>query len=370
MKKTVSTLVMSSLFFSLFVASCSVGLAGEDSWVTKASMWQAREGMGVVVVGEQIFVIGGYGRNTVNGNRFSGTIEVYSSGVNKWSYPNPAFGGSMVGCRTPMPTPRNRFGIAVVDDKIYCIGGWTKNNETAVNEVYNPKTDTWETKASMPTARATITANVVDGKIYVIAGRTTHGGGYDRTGVTEVYDPEPDSWTTETPIPTAVSDYASAVVDNKIYVLGGQMGEKLTQIYDPQTKNWSFGSEIPHRVCYGAAGATTGVMAPKRIYLFGGANDGFNQIYNPEKNSWTLGPKMPTSRILLAVTVLDDKIYALGGDHFPTIGPTCSCTVVEQYTPVDYIPEFSSLIVLPLFVVATVVVIIVKNRLFQKRRIY
>src|SRR4030067_1037605 len=116
-----------------------------------------------------------------------------------------------------MPTPRASFGIAVFEDKNYCIGGVTKVEEekgdakpggTVVNEVYDPATDTWETKAPIPSASSFIWANTVNGKIYFIG------------EAVEVYDPETDSWIEKASAPpTAVYRYASTVLDNKIYII-------------------------------------------------------------------------------------------------------------------------------------------------------
>jgi hypothetical protein len=39
------------------------------------------------------------------------------------------------------------------------------------------------------------------------------------------------------------------------------------QIYDTEKDTWSFGASLPTQMWYTAAGATTGVMAPKRIYV-------------------------------------------------------------------------------------------------------
>jgi hypothetical protein len=343
------------LSFSLFTVMVPFTLAAEDMWVTREPMQQAREGLGVAVVDGRIYAIGGYARGLPSGYRHLGTNEEYDPATDMWTY------------RAPMPTPRSRFGIAVVDNKIYCIGGWTDDNETAVNEVYDPQTDTWENRTSIPTPRADMTANTVDGKIYVI-------GGYPSTNVNEVYDTETDTWTTETSIPNAVSSYASAVVDDKIYILGGHdlslgVDRALTQIYDPQTGNWSLGDQLQYRVYYAAAGATTGVMAPERIYVLGGTGAGVpkgtNQIYDPENDIWTIGTPLPTSRINLAVAVINDTIYALGGDHWPVIGPTASSAINEQYTPAGYIPEFPSWIILPLFLFATLVVVGIKRKVFR-----
>jgi N-acetylneuraminic acid mutarotase len=197
----------------------------------------------------------------------------------------------------------------------------------------------------MPTPRTQLEANVVNGKIYLIGGRT--GGQYSTVGLNEVYDPETDSWTTKAPIPYPVVQYASAVVDNKIYIIGGQdeytypMNLDLVQIYDPATDTWSFGASIPKIVTSAAAGATIGVWAPKRIYVIGGMPDKsldgtkINQIYNPENDSWTVGASMPTARFQLKVAVVNGMIYAMGGlPYFNLEGRWCPEN--EQYTPIGY----------------------------------
>jgi N-acetylneuraminic acid mutarotase len=203
--------------------------------------------------------------------------------------------------------------FAVYQNKIYVMG---EGNGTT--QVYDPATDTWETKTPMPTPRTQLDANVVNGKIYLIGGRT--GGQYTTVGLNEVYNPETYSWNTKAPIPYPVVQYASAVVDNKIYIIGGQdeftypMNLALVQIYDPATDTWSFGAPMPTIVTRAAAGATTGVWAPKRIYVIGGMPDksldgtNLNQVYNPENDSWTVGASMPTTRLQLHVAVVNDVI--------------------------------------------------------------
>lgn len=242
--------------------------------------------------------------------------------------------------KKPLPTLRSNFGIAVYENKIYVIGGWVRTDLTGVaiyspaNEVYDPLTDTWETKTPMPTASYDAQAIAVNGKIYVISPDANF-----------VYDPATDSWTTMKPMPTSVEDFASATINNKIHVIGGLARNQnlhvvnLNQIYDPETDTWSFGAPMPTAVRFAATGATTGVMAPKRIYVIGGmpdkSSDGIkiNQVYNPENDSWTRGASMPTARYGLCVAVVNDMIYAMGGWPF-FWGPGCSEN--EQYTPIGY----------------------------------
>jgi hypothetical protein len=185
----------------------------------------------------------------------------------------------------------------------------------------------------MPTPRTQFEANVVNDKIYVIGGSSN---------LNEIYDPANDSWTTKAAMPIGVTLYASAVIDNKIYFMGGSGPDtpNLNQIYDADTDTWSFGTPVPTPVVSAAADATSGVLAPKRIYVIGGlanhSNDGIslNQVYNPQNDSWTAGEPMPTARFQLHMTVLNDQIYVMGGLPFFAIGPYCFEN--EQYTPIGY----------------------------------
>ncbi len=125
----------------------TVSAVAEDSWMSVTPMPTARSMLGVAVVDGKIYAIGG-----ISGTQnILGTNEVYDPETNTWS------------SKTPMPTHRCSFGIAVVQNKIYCIGGATTIKSdgyvTNVNEVYDPSTDTWENRTSMPNPRSHLEAN-------------------------------------------------------------------------------------------------------------------------------------------------------------------------------------------------------------------
>ena len=305
------------VFFSVstfLVPHAETAEATENFWETMADMPTGRLGPGVAAVNGKIYVIGGMYVDFLNTNK------EYDPVTDTWA------------TKTSMPTPRGGFGIAVYQNKIYVIGG---SGVTGANEVYDPSTDTWTTKTSMPTAREFLCANVVNGKIYLIGGSKPFNPNDPSfvPNVNEVYDPSTDSWTTKTPPPTQVSSYASAVVDNKIYVIGGWNGSRIhiNQIYNPETDTWSFGSQIPNAGAGAAAGATTGVMAPKRIYVLGG-NPTFtlNQVYDPETDTWTMGAQMPTSRYGLGIAVVNDILYAIGCSGSPDNKKN------DRYTPFGF----------------------------------
>ena len=72
-----------------------------------------------------------------------------------------------------------------------------------VNEVYDPATDTWETKAAMPTPRLNLRGEVVENKIHLIGGVSHEEQSGVVSSINEVYAPVADKWSDAAPIPTA-----------------------------------------------------------------------------------------------------------------------------------------------------------------------
>jgi hypothetical protein len=299
----------------------------EDTWVAKEPMHVARGGLGVAVVNGKIYAIGG---STVAGHAEATTGGI----VGKNEEFDPAT--NTWTSKKPMPTPRYGFAIAVYNNKIFCIGGENRAGYTGANEVYDPATDTWETKTSSY-PRYGISANVVGDEIYVVGGVTK---GYFPT-LNEVYYPENDCWTTKTPIPTPVCDYASAVFNKRIYII-----QSTTQIYNVENDTWSLGAS-PLSSVTGRAGQTSGVNAPERIYALSW-HSGVNQIYDPEHDSWTLGANapIPTDMGGFSIAVVKDFLYLIGGStltYDPDIFPTSPLAAIstkyalnKMYTPVGY----------------------------------
>jgi hypothetical protein len=354
MRKTVALLLV--LFFltapCVMVAKPALSSAevAENSWTRKASMKAARAYLGVVAVNGKIYAIGGDQGHLMGnvGNPWGMTSDVtnvneeYDPTSDKWVW------------KSLMPTARARFGTAVYQNKIYCIGGYkgevvvinagtyewkTEYYDVGANEVYDPATDNWEVKAPLPTPRHAPATNMVDGKIYVIGGYSieTHSS----LNVFEVYDPETDTWTTKTPPPLEVLGSTSAVVDNKIFILGKELLDPVrylagyrVQVYDPAADSWSIRSSAP-TIPFSCAVATTGLNALKRIYFF---DETSNDVYDPSNDSWSVGASALTHRAVAGAVVVDELIYVIGGrtGEWGYIVDMRPSAVNERYTPFGY----------------------------------
>ena len=328
----------------------------ENSWVSKAPMQQARSCLGVVAANGKIYAIGGSNESgflpSLPGSdvavflseSFLGTNEEYDPITDTWTY------------KTSMPTPRIAFAIAVYQNKIYCIGGQTNNGLTGVNEVYDPATDTWETKTPMPTPRGWLKANVVNGSIYLV-------GGYSPISaqLNEVFNPETDSWNTKTPAPNSLmfgfNSAASTVFDNKIYFIPGEPEGDYNQIYDAETDKWSLGTCSPSGISTGVAVSTTGVLAPKKIYVLD-----YSAVrgYSPENGTWILGADvLKKLRFNFGAAILNDAIYVIGGYTYKWLpGDFYPMAANERYTPFGYgtVPHEPEPEPFPTTLVATVAV--------------
>ena len=309
---------------------------GANFWVAKAPMNQAKSHVGVAAVEGKIYAIGGLIEKGKEGNYAAIVVdanEEYDSQTDTWTL------------KKPMPFAMYGFAIAVFENKIYCMG-------SGLNQVYDPVTDSWENKTPMPTEREFLKANTCNGKIYLVGGQIP--GNYTTSNDTslslnEEYEPETDTWTTKAPIPFATRAYASAVLNDKLYIFGGlqlddERIEKLTQIYDPKNDSWSLGSSSPFVSAFAETGVTTGVKAPERVYLIdsGTLNYTSNQSYFPKNDTWRIGVAKPTSRMAFSVATLDDMFYAIGGRNFNyTVQWSSDFSVTEyalneQYTPFGY----------------------------------
>jgi beta-lactamase regulating signal transducer with metallopeptidase domain len=220
-----------------------------------------------------------------------------------------------------MNTPRHA-SVATMDDagRIYVFGGAVHTPtvsapELKSSEVFDPVTNTWSELPESPNPHVYAGAVYWKGKIFLI------GGNDD--GIVDELDLSTLKWRQ---LPKTMPsgnrrDFAMAQgADGWIYVLGGKFPGVATdnvEAFDPESGDWKVLPSLPFKVI--GSGATTGPEG--LIYLAGGF--AVNNIskntsdifcaYDPKTGDVTTLPSLPEPRDCIALTIIEDTIYAIGG---------------------------------------------------------
>ncbi|MEU1596445.1 carboxypeptidase regulatory-like domain-containing protein [Streptomyces sp. NPDC005708] len=213
-----------------------------------------------------------------------------------YSY-NPATGAwfQLASATDPREAPAHGF----IGGKLYVAGGW--GGPSGVDrklEIYNPRTDRWSVGADMPTAYAASGSAVLNDKLYTV------GGCYALScaGVTDVqvYDPHTDSWSKAAPYPEPVTWTSCGAIAGKLYCAGGISGDysdhpiKHAYVYDPGTNSWSPIADLPNTTWGAAYSAADGQLLVSGGVISGGGlrptltNQTY--AYSPAANAWTALP--------------------------------------------------------------------------------
>ncbi len=240
--------------------------------------------------------------------------------------------------KADMPTPLMQLATAVVNGKIYAIGGLNGGSRPTVAE-YDPQRNVWTNKADMPTPRGGIAASAVDGKIYVFGG---HRVAFQPLDTVQMYDPAKDKWTRKKRMPVPMDRMTTSVVNGQIYLIGGwdfpdDVYATVFQ-YNPAGDIWTRKADMPT-----ARGGHAAVVFEEKIYVLGGGtfkettHGGIRyfdvvEMYDPVEDRWTRKTKMPVPNIGLGVETVNEKIYTIGGTASDN---TTRLSRIDIFTPED-----------------------------------
>ena len=129
-----------------------------------------------VLLGEVVYVGGGYEGSSNNDKQYSYRLGVYNLTTNQWS-------------PSPITTPYSWFAMTTLDDKLVTCtaGGRTKNGEV-VKKVLVLIAGQWKDYSEMPTARYSATAVGYHSMLIVVGGRTKVEGKVTQVSTTELLD--------------------------------------------------------------------------------------------------------------------------------------------------------------------------------------
>ena len=178
--------------------------APEGKWVRLAPYPQPTQEIGSAIVAGKLYILGAYGNNAPGG--LAGWFNEYDPATDRWTkkpdIPMPVHHQAMVGYNGKVYVFGGGIKLTPTGDN------WYPTNRSWE---FTPATNTWREIAAMPTKRGGGFAAELGGKIYVIGGAGYHPGQKEDVSISatvphrsvptnEVYDPATNTWETRMPM--------------------------------------------------------------------------------------------------------------------------------------------------------------------------
>ena len=266
-------------------------------------------GIQAVVIGSDVYVGGGGGLNAA-------TVMVYSLQTGTW--------------RTLPPYESWYFGMAVVNNQLVLVGGWSKSTGKVTNvlSLWDERSQTWTHPFPvMPTARQSL--SVISYQKWLVT-----AGGEDRRGYysnkVELLDTLSLSrqWYEGSPLPKRCCQMSSAISGNMWYLSGeytnaesdkhvfavcldvliSQAVPQSAGTTSPRTPSpWQTLPELP-------VTHSTALIIRGSLLTVGGWDSSAIHLYQPSRRSWVKVGDLPTQRWQCACIVLPSgEVFVAGG---------------------------------------------------------
>jgi N-acetylneuraminic acid mutarotase len=289
---------------ALLLPAFAAGAIG--NWKRGAPLPLARGEVAAAVAEGRIYVIGGF---TAQGEN-STTVQAFNPGTNTWSQ------------EADLPLPVDHTMAAGYRGRVYVAGGYGPGR-SRLTTLFAFMGDGWTRLASMPEQRAAGGAAIVNGKLYVVGGTTGSTIGAAPTTLAKtmlVYDIARDRWTSRRG-PTPREHLGVTALGGKIYAVAGRTAGfdtnmRVVEVFNPRTGRWSKLPRVP-----GKRGGTGAAGTGRWIVSVGGeAPSGTIRTayrYDVKRRRWSRLPNLPTARHGLGVAAVGGKVYVLGGGTSP-----------------------------------------------------
>jgi serine/threonine-protein kinase PknK len=290
------------------------------TWAGLPDMETARHGMAVDAVGKSVYAIGG--SSDVGDGQVISSAEALQLPARRIQ---PATQWRSL---PDAPTARLMTGWAVLDDKVWIIGGLRDGVALQTVESYDPRTGAWQTQRSLPIPLHHAAAATYRGEVVVLGGASS-----DLTQAsTKVFALRNGNWVDLPNITHARAAPAAAVVGDKLVVAGGQNGKQIvpqTEVFDGSS--WHDAANMPTpREHLAAVSDGTYVYTVGGRFLSADKNSAAFERFDPQSGTWTKLVDMPTPRGSYGATFIDGRIVAVGGEE-----PTRVLGVAEMYDIAD-----------------------------------
>ncbi len=233
------------------------------------------------------------------------------------------------------PTDLGEAQGVAVDGKLYVFGGYPPPccTPTVKSNVYDPATNTWSPIADLPIG-LTHAGNATEGKnIYFAGGFEALSGGGRKIGSTKVYKYNVDTkaYTSMPDLPAKRAGGGLVVLGRYLHYFSGMTEDAAADVGDHWALSLDGGTEwvtkapLPNPRNHLGATVLNG-----KIYSVGGQHGEHSSlvtqsdvhVYDPATNAWTQVASLPKARghIAASTFVMDGRIIVAGGETSHTAG--------------------------------------------------
>ena len=233
-------------------------------------------------------------------------LDIYNPTTNQWS--------------SPITTPYSWFAMTTLDNKLLIAGGIDENRQIS-KKVLVLNAGQWEDYNEMPSAKYQPTAVGHKSMLIIIGGKIRK---MISVSTIELLDTTNGFWYTCNNLPSPFCQLKAAVIDEKLYLLGGfNDGESSSQVIfasldtisnNHYKLNWQ---SLPN---YSWHFSSAAVLHNKFLLTVGGRKRSVPSsqtrevcILNPSTGLWEFITNIPEAKSLPAAVGMDDKIVVIGG---------------------------------------------------------
>lgn len=275
------------------------------TWEDLPDLGTARHGLSVAAVADTVYAVGG--------STGAGPGQVTSSGESVKLAPRRLQPAAQWRSLPDAPTARLMSAWAVLDGRIYVVGGLRAGEVLDTVESFDPRTGAWQTEPPLPVALHHASATTYRGEVVVIGGAADNIG----QGSDKVFALRSGAWTELPSLTHARAAPAVGAVGDKLIVTGGQNDKQIvaqTEVFDGTA--WTEAPDLPTPREHSGA-----VSDGRYFYVVGGRflgadkNSGAFDRFDPQSGDWVTLPDTPTAHGSFGAAYIDGRIVAVGGEE-------------------------------------------------------
>jgi N-acetylneuraminic acid mutarotase len=264
-------------------------------------------------VGEKLYVFGGFYNEAIQATR---AVNIYDPATNTWSP------------RAEMPAAVTHAGVAVDGATVWVVGGLSGDYNGGANPAtadvwkYDTAADAWTAGPSLPAAGGAGGLALVGRRLHYFGGLGADGQHDTGAHWTLDLDNPAAQWTAAAPLPVARNHFGTAVLDGKIYAIGGQHERDETDsnlrdvhVYNPATNHWTTATRLPRPMSHFHPST---VAVNGKIIIAGGVTSGRTPLadvweFDPATRRWTASPPLPAPRKAPVMCVVGGMLIVVAG---------------------------------------------------------